>query len=160
MLSDIRIRMSRCFGIKRLQTESFDQSDLTDLKWLTLQEAKRNYLTQTQTLDLGTLRLEDEDIEMKKSGSDEELFEGLKIVQKKEGWYRTGGKRRHSSNMGRIRKYQSLDMEDQTSDDEHKPKLIRLQSETDLLNPHGLKCFDSEEIDISDFYMKVPTKTC
>ena len=152
--------MSRCFGIKRLQTESFDQSDLTDLKWLTLQEAKRNYLTQTQTLDLGTLRLEDEDIEMKKSGSDEELFEGLKIVQKKEGWYRTGGKRRHSSNMGRIRKYQSLDMEDQTSDDEHKPKLIRLQSETDLLNPQGLKCFDSEEIDISDFYMKVPTKTC
>lgn len=152
--------MSRCFGIKRLQTESFDQSDLTDLKWLTLQEAKRNYLTQTQTLDLGTLRLEDEDIEMKKSGSDEELFEGLKIVQKKECWYRTGGKRRHSSNMGRIRKYQSLDMEDQTSDDEHKPKLIRLQSETDLLNPQGLKCFDSEEIDISDFYMKVPTKTC
>ena len=152
--------MSRCFGIKKLQTESFDQSDLTDLKWLSLQEAKRNYLTQTQTLDLGTLRLEDEDIEMKKSGSDEELFEGLKIVQKKEGWYRTGGKRRHSSSMGKIRKYQSLDMEDQTSDDEHKPKLIRLQSETDLLNPHGLKCFASEEIDISDFYMKVPTKTC
>ena len=152
--------MSRCFGIKRLQTESFDQSHLTDLKWLSLQEVKRNYLTQTQTLDLGTLRLEDEDIDMKKSGSDEELFEGLKIVQKKDCWYKTGGKRRHSSSMLKIRKYQSLDVEDQTSDDEHKPKLIRLQSETDLHDHHGLKYFDSEEIDISDFYMKVPTKTC
>ena len=62
--------------------------------------------------------------------------------------------------MVKIRKYQSLDVEDQTSDDEHKPKLIRLQSETDLHDHHGLKYFDSEEIDISDFYMKVPTKTC
>ena len=75
--------MSRCFAIKTLQTESFDQSDLTALKWLSLQDHRGSYLSQTQTIDLGSLRLEDEDIhKMKKAKSDEELFQGLKIIHR------------------------------------------------------------------------------
>ena len=54
--------MSRCFAIKTLHTESFDQSELTALKWLSLQDQSRSYLSQTQTIDLGTLRLGGEDI--------------------------------------------------------------------------------------------------
>ena len=153
--------MSRCFAIKTLQTESFDQSDLTALKWLSLQDQRRSYLSQTQTIDLGSLRLEDEDIiKMKKAKSDEELFLGLKIIQKKESWFKTSGKRRHSSSMMKVRRYQSMDLEDQTSDEEHQPKMIRLQSEADIQDLPGLKAFESGEIDIADFYMKVPVKTC
>ena len=64
--------MSRCFAIKTLQTESFVQSDLAALKWLSLQDQRRTYLSQTQTIDLGTLRLEYEDLhQMKRAKSDE-----------------------------------------------------------------------------------------
>ena len=154
--------MSRCFAIKTLQTESFDQSDLAALKWLSLQDQRRTYLSQTQTIDLGTLRLEDEDLHhMKRAKSDEDLFQGLKIIQKKDGWYnRSSCKRRHSSSMLKVRRYQSLEAEDINSDEEQQPKMMRLQSETDLQDIPGLRSFESGEIEIADFYMKVPVKTC
>merc|ERR1711936_118950 len=153
--------MSRCFAIKSLQTESFDQSDLTALKWLSLHDhSRRTYLTQTQTIDLGSLRLEDDEAaKLDKTRSEEAMFHGVKIIQKKECWSRTSGKRRHSSNVLRSRRCQSMELDDQPSDEEHQPKIMRLQSEADLQDFPDLKKFESEEIDIADIYMKVPVQT-
>ena len=153
--------MSRCFAIKTLHTESFDQSDLTALKWLSLQDQSRSYLSQTQTIDLGSLKLEDGDIiNINKAKSKEELFEGLKIVQTKECMHKTSGKRRHSSSTLKIRRNQSMDLDDQIYEMEHKPKMIRLQSEADLLSQPWLKALENGEQNIADFYLKVPVNTC
>ena len=53
-----------------------------------------------------------------------------------------------------------MEAEDINSDEEQQPKMMRLQSETDLQDIPGLRSFESGEIEIADFYMKVPVKTC
>ena len=62
--------------------------------------------------------------------------------------------------MLKVRGYQSLKAEDIHSDEEQQPKMMRLQSETDLQDIPGFRSFESGEIEIKDFYMKHPVKTC
>lgn len=83
--------------------------------------------------DLGYLRMDDEDIhKMKKAKSEEELFQGLQIIQKTENWYRTPGKRRHSTTGLKARPCQYLGLAGQMEEEECKPKMVRLQSEPDI----------------------------
>ena len=121
----------------------------------------RKQLQHMATIDLGSLHLEHEDHHMmSRSKSQEEPYPSLKIVQKKEYWYRTSPKekRKKTSKLG-MRKSQSMDFDDLSEYDDLQPRVFKLPSETDIQEFPQIRTCESRDIDVSDIYVKVPIQT-
>ena len=97
---------------------------------------------------------------MSRSKSQEEPYPSLKIVQKKEYWYRTSPKekRNKTSKLG-MRKSQSMDFDDLSEYDDLQPRVFKLPSETDIQEFPQIRTCESRDIDVSDIYVKVPIQT-
>ena len=125
------------------------------------QVRSRKQLQHMATIDLGSLHLEHEDhYMMNRSRSQEEPYSRLKIVQKKEYWYKTSPKerRRKTSKLG-MQKSQSMDFDDHYEGDDKEPRVFKLPSETDIQDFPQNRTFESKDIDVSDIYVKVPIHT-
>ena len=125
------------------------------------QVRSRKQLQHMATIDLGSLHLEHEDhYMMNRSRSQEEPYPSLRIVQKKEYWYKTSPKqkRKKTSKLG-MRKSQSMDFEEHYEGDDVEPRIFKLQSETDVQGLPKIRTFESRDIDVSDIYVKVPIQT-
>ena len=121
----------------------------------------RNQLQHMATIDLGSLRLEHEDHHMmNRSRSQEEPYPSLKLVQKKENWYKTSPKekRKKTSKLG-MRKSQSMDFDNHFEGDDVESRIFKLPSETDVQEFPQIRTFASKDIDVSDIYVKVPKHT-
>ena len=133
-------------------------------KNLTVVDSKvrsRNQLQHMATIDLGSLQLEFEDHHMmNRSKSQEEPYPSLRIVQKKEHWYKTSPKekRRNVIKLG-IQKSQSMDFDDHLDEEDDTPRVFKLPSETDIQEFPKLQAGDSRDIDVADIYVKVPVQT-
>ena len=113
------------------------------------------------TIDLGSLHLEHEDhYMMNRSKSQEEPYPSLRIVQKKEYWYKTSPKekRKKTSKLG-MRKSQSMDFENHFEGDDVESRIFKLPSETDVQEFPQIRTFASKDIDVSDIYVKLPKHT-
>ena len=121
----------------------------------------RNQLQHMATIDLGSLQLEFEDHHMmNRSRSQEEPYPSLKIIQKKEYWYKTSPKekRKKTSKVG-LRKSQSMDFDDHSEGNDVEPRVFKLPSETDVQEFPQIRSFESRDVDVSDIYVKVPIQT-
>ena len=132
-----------------------------DLK-LSKQSRPKNSLQHMATIDLGLLELELEDhhmLKMNRSKSSEEPYPSLKIVQKKEDWFRTSPKekRRKTSKLD-LRRSQSMDFDSHSECEELESKLFKLSSETDIQEFPRMRAFESRDVDVSDIYVKVPVQ--
>ena len=122
------------------------------------QVRSRKQLQHMATIDLGSLHLEHEDhYMMNRSRSQEEPYPSLKIVQKKEYWYKTSPKekRKKTSKLG-MRKSQSMDFDNHFEGDDVESRIFKLPSETDVQEFPQIRTFASKDIDVSDIYVKVP----
>ena len=137
--------------------ESTDQSNNLVLKQLNLQDqSKRSILRHLQAIEFGKLLLEDKTIfKPRKARSEEDLFHGLRIIQRKNNCYRPAKKKRQCSSVLKMRRFSSFDFEDLYS----RPEMWKLQSEADIQSTHQMKTVESCEIDVSDFYMNVPMQS-
>ena len=117
----------------------------------------RKQLQHMATIDLGSFHLEHEDHDMmNRSRSQEEPYPSLKIVQKKEYWYKTSPKeKRKKTSKLRMQKSQSMDFDNQCEE----PKIFKLPSETDVQEFPEIRTYESKDIDVSDIYVKVPIQT-
>ena len=125
------------------------------------QVRSQKQLQHMATIDLGCLHLEHEDHHMmNRSRSQEEPYPSLRIVQKKEYWYKTSPKqkRKKTSKLG-MRKSQSMDFEEHYEGDDVEPRILKLPSETDVQEFPQIRTFESRDIDVSDIYVKVPIQT-
>ena len=125
------------------------------------QVRSRKQLQHMATIDLGSLHLEHEDhYMMNRSRSQEEPYPSLRIVQKKEYWYKTSPKqkRKKTSKLG-MRKSQSMDFEEHYEGDVVEHRILKLPSETDVQEFPQIRTFESRDIDVSDIYVKVPIQT-
>ena len=125
------------------------------------QVRSRKQLQHMATIDLGFLHLEHEDLYMmNRSKLQEEPYPSLRIVQKKEYWYKTSPKenRKKTSKLG-MRKSHSMDFDDIYAGDALEPRVFKLPSETDVQEFHHIRTFESKDIDVSDIYVKVPIQT-
>ena len=125
------------------------------------QARSRKQLQHMATIDLGSLHLEQEDhYMMSRSKSQEEPYPSLRIVQKKEYWYKTSPqeKRKKTSKI-RMRKSQSMDFEEHYEGEDLEPRVFKLPSETDVQEFPQIRTFESRDIDVSDIYVKVPIQT-
>ena len=125
------------------------------------QVRSRKQLQHMATIDLGSLHLEHEDhYMMNRSKSQEEPYPSLRIVQKKDYWYKTSPKqkRKKTSKLG-MRKSQSMDFDDHNEGEHLEPRVFKLPSETDVQEFPQIRTFESKDIDVSDFYVKVPIQT-
>ena len=125
------------------------------------QVRSRKQLQHMATIDLGSLHLEHEDhYMMNRSRSQEEPYPSLKLVQKKENWYKTSPKekRKKTSKLG-MRKSQSMDFDDPYEVDDVEPRVLKLTSKTDVREFPQIRAFESRDIDVSDIYVKVPIQT-
>ena len=113
------------------------------------------------TIDLGSLHLEHEDhYMMNRSRSQEEPYPSLKIVQKKEHWYKTRPREKwkKTSKLGK-RKSQSMDFDDPYEVEDVEPRVLKLTSKTDVREFPQIRTFESRDINVSDIYVKVPIQT-
>jgi hypothetical protein len=142
------------FNSSGADSELSDQSDTLVLKQLSLQDqSKRSILRHLQAIEFGRMLLEDKTIfKPKKARSEEDLFQGLRIIQRKNCSYRPTKKRRQSSSILKMRRCSSFQLEELDAE----PEILKLQSEADIRSFPEMKTAESSEIDISDFYMKVP----
>lgn len=117
----------------------------------------RARLQHMATIDLGSLRLEQEDRIGKSTSSGATDYPSLKIVQRKEYWYKTSPQlgRRASSKLFSLRRCSSMDL--QEGQPEEQP-LQKLQSETDIQGATEAAVNDTGT-EVSDIYVKVPIKT-
>ena len=116
------------------------------------QVRSRKQLQHMATIDLGSLHLEHEDhYMMNRSRSQEEPYPSLKIVQKKEYWYKTSPKekRKKTSKLG-MRKSQSMDFDNHFEGDDVESRIFKLPSETDVQEFPQIRTFSSKDIDVSD----------
>ena len=97
---------------------------------------------------------------MNRSRSEQEPYPSLKIVQKKENWYKTRPreKRKKTSKLG-MQKSHSMDFDDIYEGDALEPRVLKLPSETDVQEFPHIRTFESKDIDVSDIYVKVPIQT-
>ena len=121
------------------------------------QVRSRKQLQHMATIDLGSLHLEHEDLYMmNRSKLQEEPYPSLRIVQKKEYWYKTSPKeKRKKTSKLRMQKSQSMDFDNQCEE----PKIFKLPSETDVQEFPEIRTYESKDIDVSDIYVKVPIQT-
>ena len=125
------------------------------------QARSRKQLQHMATIDLGSLHLEHEDhYMMSRSKSQEEPYPSLRIIQKKEYWYKTSPKqkRKKTSKLG-MRKSQSMDFDEHSEGENVEPRVFKLPSETDVQEFPKIRTFESRDIDVSDIYVKVPVQT-
>ena len=125
------------------------------------QVRSRKQLQHMATIDLGCLHLEHEDhCMMSRSRSQEEPYPSLRIVQKKDYWYKTSPKqkRKKTSKLG-MRKSQSMDFDDHNEGEHLEPRVFKLPSETDVQEFPEIRTYESKDIDVSDIYVKVPIQT-
>ena len=125
------------------------------------QVRSRKQLQHMATIDLGFLHLEHEDhCMMNGSKSQEEPYPSLRIVQKKENWYKTSPKeKRKKTSKLAMRKSQSMDFDNHYEGDDVEPRVFKLPSETDVQEFPQIRTFESKDIDVSDIYVKVPTQS-
>lgn len=118
----------------------------------------RRKLQHVATIDLGDLRLEQEDRMMKRETTTTD-YPSLKIVQRKEYWYKASPKlgRRASSKLFSLRRCSSMELQDSLGGPEQEKSLQKLQSETDILS--ATDAARGEEAEVSDIYVKVPIQT-
>ena len=121
----------------------------------------RKQLQHMATIDLGCLHLEHEDLYMmNRSKLQEEPYPSLRIVQKKEYWYKTSPKeKRKKTSKLRMRKSQSMDFDDHYDGDNVEPRVFKLPSETDIQEFPQIRTFENRDIDVSNSYVKVPIQT-
>ena len=121
----------------------------------------RKQLQHMATIDLGSLHLEHEDhYMMNRSRSQEEPYPSLKIIQKKEYWYKTSPKeKRKKTSKLRMRKSQSMDFDNHYEGHDDEPRVFKLPFETDVQEFPHIRTFESKDIDVSDIYVKVPSQT-
>ena len=124
------------------------------------QAKSRKQLQHMATIDLGSLQLEFEDHHMmNRSKSHQDPFPSLRIVHKKEYWYKTSPKEKRKKATKGIKKSQSMGFDEHSEGDELDLKLFKHPSETDVHDFPQMKAFESRDVDVSDIYVKVPKKT-
>ena len=97
---------------------------------------------------------------MNRPRTQEEPYPSVKIVQKKEHWYKTRPKeKRKKTAVQLLRKSQSMDLDDPSEDQYVEPKIVKLPSDTDIQDFPLIQSFESRDIDVSDIYIKVPIQT-
>ena len=129
-----------------------------NLKAVDSRPRRRNQLQHMATIDLGSLDLEFEDEGLiNRSRSQEEAYPNIKIVKRKEYWYKTSkNEKRKNRSVQVLRKSQSMEFDDHSEDQDVEPKIYKLPSETDIQDYPALRSFESRDIDVSDIYVKVP----
>ena len=125
------------------------------------QPGRKRQLKHMATIDLGSLNMEFEDQQMmNRCRAQEEPYPSVKIVQKKEYWYKTSpNENRKKTNVQVLRKSQSMDSENHSEGHNVESKIFKLPSENDIQDFPPIKTFDSRHIDVSDIYIKVPIQT-
>jgi len=85
-------------------------------------------------------------------------YPSLKIVQRKEYWYKTSPQmtRRAITKLSSLRRCSSMDLQEGSGLETSEQSLQKLQSETDIQAATEAISGDAE---VSDIYVKVPTKT-